>query len=261
MPIGIRQPRRDFLRTVLSGLGAMPLFAQSNAALIEEIVTANRILFDQGIVDAFGHISARDPQRSDRYWLARNLAPPLVTEKDILQYDLDSRLVNEQPGDRSYLERFIHGEVYRARPDVMAVVHNHSASVIPFGVSSATLRPVYHMAGFLIDVRRWEIRSASVKPTDMLVRNQALGQSLAKALGPAPVVLMRGHGITVVGVSIKEAVCRAVYTEMNARMQAQAIALGGQVEYLSKEEAALATLSISGQYDRPWELWKRRVQR
>jgi ribulose-5-phosphate 4-epimerase/fuculose-1-phosphate aldolase len=239
----------------------MPLFAQSQASLIEDLVTANRILFDQGVVDAFGHISARDPQRSDRYWLARNLAPSLVTEKDILQYNLDSSLVNEQPGDRGYLERFIHGEVYRARPDVMAVVHNHSPAVIPFGVSSAALRPVYHMGSFLIDVRKWEIRSASAKPTDMLVRDPALGQSLAKALGPAPVVLMRGHGATVVGGSIKEAVCRAVYTEINARIQTQAITLGGQVEYLSKEEAALATSSISGQYDRPWELWKRRVQR
>ena len=253
--------RRDFLRSVLPGLAAIPLLGQAPPALIEEIVTANRILYDQGIVDAFGHVSARDPQRSDRYWLARNLAPSLVTEKDVLQYDLNSSLMNEQPGDRSYLERFIHGEIYRIRPDVMAVVHNHSSSVIPFGVSRAALRPVFHMGSFLSDVRRWEIRSASVKPTDMLVRDQALGQSLAQALGPAPVVLMRGHGVTVVGASIKEAVCRAVYTEMNARIQAQAIALGAQVEYLSKEEAALATASISGQYDRPWELWKRRVQR
>jgi HCOMODA/2-hydroxy-3-carboxy-muconic semialdehyde decarboxylase len=250
--------RRDFLRAALAGLAAFPAFAQAES-LIADIVVGNHILYDQGIVDAFGHLSARDPRNPNRYWLARNMAPSLVSEKDVLQYDLDSNQINPQPGDRSYLERFIHGEIYRARPDVMAVVHDHSAAVIPFGVSNAPLRPVYHMGSFLGDVRRWEIRDASKQPTNMLVSDGALGQSLAKALGPAPVVLMRGHGVTVVGASIKEVVFRSIYTEINARVQAQAMGLGGSVEYLTKEEAALSAQANAGQYDRAWDLWKRRV--
>jgi len=251
--------RRDFLRSTLAFLAALPSFGQ-NSSLVEDLVTANRILFDQGIVDAFGHISARDPQKPDRYWLARNIAPSLVSEKDVLEYSLDSQLVNDR-GERSYLERFIHGEIYRARPDVMAVVHSHSAAVIPFSVSSVPLRPVYHLGGFLNDVRKWEIRSASTKPTNMLVSDRSLGESLAKALGNSPVILMRGHGVTVVAKSIKEAVFRSVYTEINARAQAQALALSGSVEYLSKEEAELSSEANAGQVDRPWDLWKRRVGR
>jgi HCOMODA/2-hydroxy-3-carboxy-muconic semialdehyde decarboxylase len=264
----LRKNRRDFLRTALGAGALLATLAEQIAEaqdakptlgeLMDDLVSANRILYDQGVVDGFGHISARDPQRSDRYWLARSIAPSLVTNKDLLQYDLDSNPINAQ-GQRSYLERFIHGEIYRLRPDVMAVIHSHSTSVVPFAATNVDLKPIFHMAGFLTDVKRWDIRKATGQNTDMLVRSGALGESMAKALGNSSVVLMRGHGLTVVGASIKEVVFRSVYTEVNARVQAQAIGLGGPVEYLNKEEAEMAAAANVPNYDRPWDLWKRRI--
>ncbi len=229
------------------------------AQLIADIVVANHILFDQGVVDAFGHVSVRSDENKQHYFLARNMAPSLVEAGDVLEYDFDSNAIN--PGDRrGYLERFIHSEIYRMRPDVMSVVHSHSPAVIPFSVSRTTLQPVYHMAGFLRDVKKYDIRTASGQMTDMLIRNHDLGVSLAAALGSAPVALMRGHGITIVGTSIKEAVCRSVYAEMNARIQIQAMGLGTPVEYLSREEAELAEKANAGQFDRPWELWQKHAE-
>ena len=222
--------------------------------LFAELAIANHILFDQGVVDGFGHVSLRNPERPDHFFLARNMAPSLVEAADILEYDVESEPVNAA-GRRSYLERFIHGEVYRNRKDVMSVVHTHSPAVIPFSVSTVPLRAIFHMGGFLRDVKNYDIRTAN-GPTDMLIRNHDLGHSLAMTLGDSSVALMRGHGITVVGVNLKEAIFRAVYAEMNARVQLQAIALGGPVEYLSPKEAELAEKSTSGQYDRPWDLWK-----
>ena len=223
--------------------------------LIADLVLANHILFDQGVVDGFGHVSVRDDRNPERFLLSRSMAPALVNAADIVEYDLNSNPVDPN-APRSYVERFIHGEIYRSRPDVMAVVHNHSPSVIPFGVSAAGLRPVYHMAGFLREIQKFDIRAAAGRMTDMLIRDASLGQSLASTLGASPVVLMRGHGATVVGASLKEAVYRSVYTEINARLQMQAMALGSQVEYLSFEEGELAERANSAQYDRPWELWK-----
>jgi ribulose-5-phosphate 4-epimerase/fuculose-1-phosphate aldolase len=223
--------------------------------LIADLVLANQILFDQGVVDGFGHVSVRSDQRKDRYWLARSMAPSLVQAGDIVEYDLESAPVNAN-APKSYVERFIHGEIYRNRADVMAVVHSHSLAVIPFGVSATPLRAVFHMGSFLRDVKKYDIRVASGRMTDMLIRDHDLGHSLAATLGSSPVALMRGHGVTVVGASLKEAVFRSVYTEANARAQMQAIALGGPVEYLSDEEAELAERANSAQYDRPWELWK-----
>jgi ribulose-5-phosphate 4-epimerase/fuculose-1-phosphate aldolase len=232
--------------------------ALSSHEIVADLVIANHILYDQGVVDGFGHISVRHPEQPDRFLLSRSSAPSLVQPDDIVEYDLDSNPVNAS-GVKSYLERFIHGEIYRTRPDVMSVVHSHSPSVIPFAVSSVPLRPVYHMAGFLRDVRKFEIRAASGRMTNMLVSDAGLGRSLAEVLGDSPVVLMRGHGVTAVGSSLKEAVFRAIYTEINARVQIQAIGLGGDIEYLSPQEAALAEEANSGVYDRPWQLWKRRV--
>ena len=223
--------------------------------LFTELAIANHILFDQGVVDGFGHVSLRNPEKPDHFFLARSMAPSLVEATDILEYDVESEAVNAA-GRRSYLERFIHGEVYRNRKDVMSVVHTHSPAIIPFSVSSVPLRPVYHMSGFLRDVKKYDIRTASGQMTDMLIRDHDLGHSLAMALGDGPVALMRGHGITVVGATLKEAVFRAVYSEMNARVQIQAIAIGGPVEYLSQQEAELAERSNRAQYDRPWDLWK-----
>jgi HCOMODA/2-hydroxy-3-carboxy-muconic semialdehyde decarboxylase len=176
-----------------------------------------------------------------------------------MEYDLDSTAVDAR-GRTSYLERFIHGEIYRARPDVKAVVHNHSPSVIPFGVSTVPLRPLYHMSAFLGGgVPVFDIKAAAGEPTDMLVRTPALGRALAQTLGQRPVALMRGHGAVVVGDSLPRAVFRSVYTEVNARLQAQAMALGGPVTFLDDEEARRADASVGGTVPRPWELWKKKA--
>jgi HCOMODA/2-hydroxy-3-carboxy-muconic semialdehyde decarboxylase len=228
--------------------------------LIEDLVAANRILADQGVVDGYGHASVRHDRDPSRYLMARSLAPELVTAADILEYDLDSTPVDAR-GRATFIERFIHGEIYKARPDVKAIVHNHSPSVIPFGVSGQSLRPLYHMSAFLgAGVPLFEIRQAGGM-TDMLVRDPALGQALARTLGDRPVALMRGHGAVVVGPTIQVAVFRSVYTEMNARLQAQAMALGQNVTYLEPEEARKAEASVGGTIGRPWELWKKKAMR
>jgi ribulose-5-phosphate 4-epimerase/fuculose-1-phosphate aldolase len=228
--------------------------------VVEDLVTANRILAHYGVLDGFGHVSARHPERPDRYLISRSLAPELVTAADVMTFDLDS---NALDGDerRPYLERFIHGAVYRARAEVQAVVHSHSPSVIPFTASSVRLRPIYHMSGFLsggapvFDIRR------EFGCTDMLVRNRAQGSALARELGGEAVVLMRGHGFVAVAESIPIAVYRAMYTEQTAAIQQKAIALGGDVVYLDPEEARLTDETNRGQWERPWLLWKSRVQR
>lgn len=230
------------------------------AALIEDLVAANRILAHYGVLDGFGHVSARHPERPDRFLLSCSRAPELVTAADIMTFDLDSEAVG---GDarRPYLERFIHGEVYRARPEVHAAVHSHSPSVIPFAASSVKLRPVYHMGSFLsggapvFDIRK------HFGCTDMLVRDRAQGAVLAAELGAAAVVLMRGHGFVAVAESIPVAVYRAIYTEMNAGIQQKAIALGGTVTYLEPDEAARSDETNRSVASRPWELWKRRALR
>jgi HCOMODA/2-hydroxy-3-carboxy-muconic semialdehyde decarboxylase len=233
----------------------MPL----DSALIDDLVAANRILVDQGVLDGYGHVSVRRPADPQRYLMSRSIAPELVTAADVMEYDLDSNPVDAR-GRATYLERFIHGEVYRVRPDVQAIVHDHSPSVIPFGVSTAPLRPLYHMSAFLGGgVPVFDIKTASGQSTDMLVRTAALGKSLAQTLGTRPVALMRGHGAVVVGASLPVVVFRAVYTEMNARLQAQALALGGPVTYLDDEEARRAEASVGGTVARPWELWRRKA--
>jgi ribulose-5-phosphate 4-epimerase/fuculose-1-phosphate aldolase len=233
----------------------------SNAQLqsvIDDIVVANHILARLGIVDGFGHVSSRHPDDPDRYLLSRSRAPELVEAADIMVFDLDS---NAQDGDTrtGYLERYIHGEIYKARPDVMAVVHSHSPSVIPFAASSVRLRPIYHMSGFLGgQTRVFDIRH-HFGCTDMLVRNGDHGRALAADLGDRGVVLMRGHGFVACGQSIPVAVYRAAYTEQNAALQQRAISLGGEVTYLDDEEAKLAEATNRGVVSRPWELWKRQV--
>jgi ribulose-5-phosphate 4-epimerase/fuculose-1-phosphate aldolase len=230
-----------------------------DAALIDDLVAANRILVDQAVVDGYGHVSVRHPADPQHYLMSRSIAPELVTAADIMEYDLDSNAIDAH-GRTSYLERFIHGEIYRTRPDVKAVVHNHSPSVIPFGVSTVPLRPLYHMSAFLGGgVPVFDIKTAAGGPTDMLVRNAALGRALAQTLGARPVALMRGHGAVVVGPNIQLAVFRSVYTEVNARLQAQAMALGGPVTYLDDEEARRATDSVGGTVVRPWELWRKKA--
>jgi ribulose-5-phosphate 4-epimerase/fuculose-1-phosphate aldolase len=232
--------------------------AGGDAAVIEDIVVGSRILADFGVVDGFGHVSARDPKNPNRFLMSRSLAPALVTADDIMEFDLDGNALDAR-GRTVFLERFIHSEIYKARPDVMAVVHTHSPGVIPFSVSQVPLRPMYHNPSFLaVGAPVWDIRK-DFGETDMLVSDSARGKSLAQTLGDKPVVLMRGHGDVTVGPSVKMAVFRAYYTDVNAKLQSQAIALGGEVNYLTPGEGAKADKINFAVIDRIWNLWKMRV--
>jgi HCOMODA/2-hydroxy-3-carboxy-muconic semialdehyde decarboxylase len=224
--------------------------------VLEDLALANHILVNQGVLDGFGHISVRHPQKPDRFFIARSMAPALVEVADIVEVDLDGN-VHDAQGRRTYLERFIHSAIYKARPDVMSVIHSHSPAVIPFGVTGVRLRPICHMSGFLGAVTPvYEIRHSAGESTDLLISSQALGESLATKLGKANVALMRGHGSVTVGNSIKQAVFRGVYTESNARLQSEASRLG-EITFLTEAEAQ-ATSDMNDQHlDRPWEMWKR----
>ncbi len=235
-----------------------PTARSALTGLLDDLAAANRILARQGVLDGYGHVSARHPSDPGRYFLSRSRAPQLVTPADQMEFDLDSRAQNGD--DRSpYLERFIHGQIYKARPDVMAVVHSHSPAVIPFACSNIRLRPIYHMSAFLhtgapvFDIRK------RFGMTDMLVRNNDQGAALAQELGNGGTALMRGHGFVAVGGSIPVAVYRAIYTQTNAALQQNAIALGGEVTYLDPEEAARYEQVGVTTIGRPWELWKKSV--
>ncbi|MEX0427717.1 class II aldolase/adducin family protein [Nocardioides sp. DS6] len=223
-------------------------------ALRDDLVAANRILVRQGVLDAFGHVSSRVAPGMDRFLLSGNLAPGSVTASDLLVHDLEATTSAERS---LYLERFIHAEIYRRRPDVMAIVHSHSASVIPLGVTSTPLLPIIHMAGFLptSGTAVFEISDHAGDASDLLITSSSLGASLAEALGDDAVILMRGHGSVAVGASLPEAVYRAVYTEVNARTQLQALALGTP-RYLSSGEASTAARSVGGQTARAWNVWR-----
>ncbi len=229
-------------------------------SLILDLVIASRTLAEHGVIDAYGHASARSDTHPQRYLMSRNVAPELIVEEDILEFDLESRPVTATD-QGLYQERFIHGEIYKARADVNAIVHNHSPSVVPFACTGTELKPIYHMAAFVgLGVPSWDIRDAQ-KGTDMLVKTPYLGEHLAKHLGKHPAVLMRGHGSTVVAENIQRAVGRTIYLEQNARMQFQAIFLagarGGHIVYLDDEEV---NANVSWQnYVRSWSLWKTRA--
>ncbi len=225
--------------------------------LVDRLVYANRILYDQGIVDGLGHASVRHDSVPGVFLLSCNRAPGMVRRRDITCYDFDGNTVSDTT-ERPYLERFIHGEIYRARPDVVAVVHSHSASVIPFAITRNALRPVYHMAGFLGEgSAHFEIRDAGGN-TDMLIRSSYLGAALARSLGGHSCVLMRGHGSTVVGTSLEQAVYRAIYAETNAKLQLAAQGLG-EISFLNREEAQLSSDMNDGQIPRSWNLWIQRL--
>lgn len=231
--------------------------AAPSPGLIDDLVDANHILFHQGVVDAFGHVSARHDGDPSQFLMARNLAPGLTTAADILAYHVDTGEAVQPDPPRLYLERYIHSEIYRLRPDVMAVVHNHSPAVLPFTVSRrARFLPVCHMCGFLgAGPPIFEIRQHAGDATDLLIRNRALGTALAKSLGSGRVILMRGHGCTVIGESVRIAVYRSVYTEVNAKLLQQALTLGDPVT-LTEGEAEAGRVSNEGQVHRPWELWR-----
>ena len=221
-----------------------------------DLVTANRILYDQGVVDGYGHVSVRHPQDPNHFLISRWLAPDMVTESDILELDFDCKPVNGG-NPRLYSEVYIHGEAYRARPDVKAVVHTHAPAVILMGISGETLMPMYQMTGYMgSGVPVFEIRQEIGENTNMLINDAKRGKALAKVLGDHPAVLMRGHGGVVTGNSLYQVVGRSVYMKVNSELQLQV--LGRKVTFLNAEEAKATSVA---DYPKDWEMWKRKVER
>ena len=241
---------------------------QDNDVRRADLVIANHILVNEGVLDGFGHISVRDVSNPNQFFIARSMAPGLVALADLVVCDLEGNVIDPQ-NRRTYVERFIHSEIYRARPDVQSVIHSHSPALIPFGVISsagARLRPICHMSGFLgATTPVFEIRHSAGEDSDLLIRNQQLGKALAASLGNAAVALLRGHGNVVVGTSIQQSVFRAINTEKNAYLQSQAMLLSAavgtadEVMYLSAQEAKAASDMNDEHLDRPWQMWKRQV--
>ena len=226
-----------------------------DAAVIEDLVAASRILAQHRVLDAWGHVSIRHPGNPERYLLSRARAPALVTAEDIMEFDLDSSPV-DQRGRRMFLERFIHGQAYRARPEVNAVVHSHSPTMIPFSVTGEPLKAISHIASFLVhSAPVFEIRDVGITQ-GLLVTNNTQGQALAKTLGDRPVALMRGHGNLVVAPDIQRVVHRALYTEVNAQQLATALSFGRPITFIAPDEAHdPVRLGDS------WEVWKREAMK
>jgi HCOMODA/2-hydroxy-3-carboxy-muconic semialdehyde decarboxylase len=223
---------------------------------LEDLVAAYRILAAHGVIDAYGHVSLRSPKNPKRYYLAKSIAPEKVRLEDMIEYDLDSNPLDAE-GRESVRERFIHGEIFKTRPEVMSVVHNHSPSVIPFSVTGVPMRPIYHMAAFIGEgVPTFEIRD-SEKGTDLLVKTPSLGKSLASTLGKCPAALMRGHGAVVVGENLPRAVGRSIYLEQSAQLQMQAMALSQKVVYLDADEVKAS--NPVQDYKRAWPLWREKA--
>lgn len=230
----------------------------STADVLRDLVTANRILAHEGVVDAYGHISVRHPERPDRFFLSCSRSPELVTLQDIIEYDLDCNPI-DPPGRAQYTERPIHGAIYRRRPDVSSVVHNHAYEVIPFTVAQGVrLRPLLHTAsGIGTEIPVWDIRHR-FGDTNLLVTTMAQGDDLAGALGANRVALMRGHGATIAGDSIQDAVHTSVFLKVNAAIQAEAMRMSADIVYLSEGEVAEMHRSRTG-HGRAWEYWARRA--
>jgi HCOMODA/2-hydroxy-3-carboxy-muconic semialdehyde decarboxylase len=228
--------------------------------ILEELVTANRILANEGIVDSFGHVSARHPDNPQHYLLSRARAPERIERDDIVEYTFDGTAIDER-GRAPYLERFIHGAIYEARPDVHAVVHNHSPSTIPFGVTAKKLKPLLHMCASMgHEVPVWDSHD-KFGDTALLVSDMAMGRDLAHLIGPRPTTLMRGHGATVVGRSVRHAVFVSVYLELGAKLQMQAMAMG-EIKFLTPGEVDKIASRVSAYtLNRAWENWARRAGR
>ena len=252
-----------FWRLTAVALAAItvPLLAQAPAAptreaLVNELVIANHILANEGVLDGYGHVSVRNPANSSRYFLARAGAPALVSAADITEYDLESQPITGA-ATAGYQERFIHGQIYKARPDVMAVIHCHCSEVIPFGATTVPMQAMYHMGYFIAEgVPVWDIKKAGAN--DMLVRTNELARALALSLADKSAVLMRGHGAAVAATSLHLVVGKAYYLNLNARLQMQAMQIGGgKVAYLDPVEAENSTQD----YERSWDFWKSRLPR
>ena len=234
-------------------------------ALIDDLVAGNHILFDQAVVDGFGHLSARNPRDPNHFSMSRALAPGLVTADDIMEFDLDGKALDDR-GRRSYVERYIHAEIYRARPDVMAVVHSHSPGVLPFGVTQTPLRAMVMSGWFLGDGAPVFDAAEAGGTFGFLINTPALGKALAAKLDNGTVVLMRAHGDTVVGRSVRAAVSNAIATEASARLQMQAVSLGTPIKFLSPQEIKNASTvsespNVTGGQERTWDMWTDQAQR
>ena len=226
--------------------------------VLEGLAAASRILADQGVFDAAGHVSMRHPRHAERFLMSRSLAPALVTADDIMEFTLECEPC-EARGRTGFIERFLHGEIYRTRSDAMAIAHGHSPSVIPFGLVATPMRAMYHNAAFLAaGVPVFDIRD-TFGATDIVINSSERGGALAEALGDKSVVLLRAHGFAAVGPSLQAAVFRAVFTEVSARVQLQAAALGGPIAALDVEEGHRADAINLATLGRSWELWRRRV--
>jgi HCOMODA/2-hydroxy-3-carboxy-muconic semialdehyde decarboxylase len=226
--------------------------------VLEDLAAASRILVDQGVFDAAGHVSMRHPHIAGRFLMSRSLAPEMVTADDIMQFDLDCEPIDPQ-GRRGFIERYLHGEIYRARPDVMAVAHSHSPPVIAFGLTGTPMRAMYHNAAFLAEgVPVFDIRE-KFGTTDIVISSAAKGAALAQALGDKSVGLLRAHGMVAVGPSLPVAVFRAIFTVTSASIQHQAQALGGDIAALDEEEGRIADIVNIETVGRSWDLWKRRI--
>ena len=230
--------------------------SEPSAQLLADLVSANHILYDQQVVDAFGHVSVRHDRRPDRFLLARNMAPGQVGPDDILQFALDGES-EDAKGRSVYLERFLHAEIYRHCPQVRAIVHSHSGAIVPLTVvPGVSLRAVFHMAGFIgTSAPVFDIRNVAGDETNLLISDSRLGAAFAARFSGNDIVLMRGHGSTVVADSLQKAVFRAVYAETNARIQSAAMGMG-EVSYLTAGECAACRVSHEAQAERPWNLWK-----
>ena len=231
------------------------------AEFLTDLAAASRILAERGVVDAFGHISQRHPDSPDRYFMSTSMAPALVTPDDIIEYNLDSEPCNAN-GRGSFLERFIHGEIYKARPEINSVAHSHSPSVIPFGLVDSKMQAMFHNAAFLAaGVPVFDI-SKKFGATDMLVSDCPKGVAFAECLADKDIALMRAHGAVACGPTLQLAVFRAVYTEVNSRVQHWTMALsgGGRIASLDEEEGRLADVPNQGACLRAWQLWRGQVR-
>ena len=225
--------------------------------MIEDLVYANRILYNQQVLDGFGHVSVRSDKDPKHFLMSRSISPGLVTANDIMEFDASGEPVDAR-GRKGYVERYIHAAIYRVRPDVKAIVHSHSPDIIPYSVTGTTLRPVYHVSAFLRLGAPIFDTQKEFGDTDMLISNNKLGDALAKTMGNAGIVLIRGHGFVAAAVSTPVAVYRAIYTQLNARVQAEGIKLG-TIKFLTAGEAEKAQAITEGTVGRPWDLWKSQV--
>ena len=234
-------------------------------AVLEDLAAASRILVDQGVFDAAGHVSMRHPERADRFLMSRSLAPELVTADDIMEFTLDCVPCDDSStslgasGRKPFIERFLHGGIYQKRTDVVAIAHGHSAAVIPFGLVNTPMCATYHNAAFLAaGVPVFDIRDR-FGATDIVISSAERGAALADALGDKPVLLLRAHGFVAVAPDLPSAVFRAIFTEVSARVQLQAATLGGPMAVLDEEEGRKADAINLATVGRSWELWKKRV--